>query len=135
MAAAKMGTEASDHIKTGGSRLLPFGIWKRGYRFASGHWINITIADHSQLGRPMNWYMVRDTIIGFALFMNDYSGVYEEVDFWVELDGVEGDVGWGDVVYGVVDGTTVPASNMSLEDPTVVYITPLLDSEAVLEFE
>ena len=135
-ACAKMGTEATKSIdKFGGKSPLPYGVLKRGYRFASGSWLNISIADHSQLGRPMSWYMVRDTISGIGLFMHDSGALYEEVDFWVRPEGEKKDVGWGDVAYSAGKPPKRPAASMSVLDPEIFYITPQLENTTVLQID
>ena len=98
IALAKVGSFAYEKVAQNGSAALDHGFLRSECSFQStGDRVHITICDHSEIGRPMSWFMVRDTVMGIGLFLNDHKNTWTEVSFWVELAGELWDVGFGNV--------------------------------------
>ena len=112
-ALARAGGYAFKMIQQNGSASISHGFLKYEFKFEdSRDSIIVTISDLSEIGRQLNWFMVRDAIRGVGLYMNDHEHAYLESSFWIELNKLDEqqrhdvfgvpksrDVGFGSVAF------------------------------------
>ena len=98
LATDNAGKRAEANTEKHGDDPIAWGIFKHNNHFANGDSVNLTIADHSQVGRPMTWHKILDTVIGIALFPMLSQRETREADFWIDVEGVDGEVGWGSML-------------------------------------
>ena len=64
----------------------------------TGDSVSITVADFREIGRPMNYYALRDTLSGIGDFVTEPERSVTPLSYEVEVDGL-GYVGTGHVDY------------------------------------
>ena len=129
LATAKAGKKAETLAEEIGHDPLPFGVFMHETLFPTGYSINITIADHSQVHRPMNFYEVLDALIGLASFPVVSERQIREADFWIDVKGVNGEVGFGGIHLERRRGVTL--TETAIVEPTglVRATNPIVDAE------
>ena len=92
-------------IGQGGSPIL-LGYFRYTHEFKSGNITCISVGDFREMGHPMSWDILADTLKGISDFMREADQRYTEVSFEVEQEGI------GDVGSGRLELISSPLSNL-----------------------
>ncbi len=89
-----------------GGRPILLGYFRYTHQFDSGNIIRFSVGDFREIGRPMTWYILADTLKGLYDFMKQPEQRYTEVSFEVEQEGI------GHVGSGRLELVSSPSSNL-----------------------
>ena len=76
------------------------GMFIHTHVFPNNDNVSITVWDFREVGKPMNYYMLRDTLVGIAEFMGGPEREVTPVSYEIEVDE-RGYVGTGHIDYNI----------------------------------